>query len=66
MPEDVFEACKLVQPSAEGEYQLSEAVGLLVHAGYGFERVRVGKRVNVNRPADVARAEELVSGGMSR
>ena len=65
LPEDVFEACKL-PPSAEGEYQLSEAVGVLVHAGYAFERVRVGKRVNVNRPADVARAEELVSGGRSR
>ena len=59
MPEDVFEACKL-PPSAEGEYQLSEAVGLLVHAGYAFERVRVGKRVYVNRPEDVERASDLV------
>ena len=30
LPPDVFRACALVQPSAEGEYQLSEAVGLLV------------------------------------
>ena len=30
LPADVFHACALVQPSAEGEYQLSEAVGLLV------------------------------------
>ena len=37
LPVDIFEACKLVQPSAEGEYQLSEAVGLLVHAGYAFD-----------------------------
>jgi len=37
LPVDIFEACKLVQPSAEGEYQLSEAVGLLVYAGYTFD-----------------------------
>jgi glucose-1-phosphate thymidylyltransferase len=27
LPEDVFHACALLRPSAEGEYQLSEAVG---------------------------------------
>ena len=35
LPEDAFHACALLRPSAEGEYQLSEAVGLLVRAGYG-------------------------------
>jgi len=60
LPVDIFEVCKLLQPSAEGEYQLSEAVGLLVHAGYAFETVRVGKRVNVNRPGDLERASALV------
>ena len=41
LPEDVFEACKLVQPSAEDEIQLSEAVGLLAHFEYTLETVRL-------------------------
>ena len=59
LPADVFHACALVQPSAEGEYQLSEAVGLLVQAGYDIETVRLGERVNVNAPADVEQAARL-------
>jgi glucose-1-phosphate thymidylyltransferase len=62
LPEDVFHACALLRPSAEGEYQLSEAVGLLVRAGYEVETVRLGGRVNVNTPADVERAAELARG----
>jgi len=62
LPTDIFHACALVRPSAEGEYQLSEAVGLLVRAGYDVATVRVGERVNVNTPADAERASELVRG----
>jgi glucose-1-phosphate thymidylyltransferase len=62
LPEDVFHACALLRPSAEGEYQLSEAVGLLVRAGYEVVAVRVGERVNVNTPEDVERAGKLVRG----
>ena len=61
LPEDVFHACALLRPSAEGEYQLSEAVGLLVRAGYEVTTARVGERVNVNTPVDVERAGELVN-----
>ena len=60
LPADIFHACALVQPSAEGEYQLSDAVGLLVHAGYEIETVRLGERVNVNTPADIERVARLV------
>ena len=60
LPADIFHACALLQPSAEGEYQLSEAVGLLVRAGYEVETVRLGERVNVNTPDDVERANNLV------
>jgi dTDP-glucose pyrophosphorylase len=60
LPEEVFMACELLQPSAEGEYQLSEAVGLLVHAGYDVGTVQVGERINVNTPGDVEDAEDLV------
>jgi len=62
LPADVFHACALLRPSAEGEYQLSEAVGLLMRAGYEVATVRLGERVNVNMPADVERASELVGG----
>jgi glucose-1-phosphate thymidylyltransferase len=60
LPEDVFEACKLVQPSAENEYQLSEAVSLLASAGYAIRTVQIDRRVNVNRPEDIERAEQLL------
>ena len=60
LPVDIFHACALVQPSPEGEYQLSEAVGLLVQAGYDIETVRLGERVNVNTPDDIERAARLV------
>jgi dTDP-glucose pyrophosphorylase len=62
LPADIFHACALCRPSAEGEYQLSEAVGLLLRAGYEVETVRLGERVNVNTPADVERASGLVRG----
>ncbi|WP_241964418.1 hypothetical protein [Halorubrum sp. 48-1-W] len=61
MDKDVFHACTLCRPSAEGEHRLSEAAGSL-RAGYDVATVRVGGRVNVNTPADVERAGELVRG----
>jgi len=60
LPEDVFHACALLRPSAEREYQLSGAVGLLMWAGYGVETVWLGECVDVNTPEDVERASELV------
>ncbi|KOX95890.1 sugar phosphate nucleotidyltransferase [Halorubrum tropicale] len=62
LPEDIFHACALLRPSAEGEYQLSEAVGLLVRAGYEAATVRLGERVNVNTSEDVERVSELLRG----
>lgn len=59
LPDATFEACELVQPSAESEYQLSEAVSLLARAGYTITTVRVGERVNVNTPEDIERAEAM-------
>ncbi|QCC47228.1 nucleotidyltransferase family protein [Halobellus limi] len=61
LPPEIFRACRLLRPTAEGEYQLSEAVGLLLHAGYTFETVEAGDRVNVNTPEDLDRAAALVS-----
>jgi dTDP-glucose pyrophosphorylase len=54
----VFEACRLVTPADTGEYELSDAVDLLVAAGRRVETVPLeGWILNVNTPADVARAE---------
>jgi len=61
LPVNIFHACAVIRPSAEGEYQLSEAVGLLVQAGYNFEIVRLGERVNVNTLDDIERAGRLIS-----
>lgn len=60
LPPEIVHACALLRPTAEGEYQLSEAVGLLAHAGYTIETVSLGPRVNVNRPADLDRAEAIL------
>jgi glucose-1-phosphate thymidylyltransferase len=61
LPPAIFRACRLLQPTAEGEYQLSEAVGLLLDAGYTFETIAVEERVNVNTPTDLDRAAALMS-----
>ncbi|MFC7114640.1 sugar phosphate nucleotidyltransferase [Natronoarchaeum sp. GCM10025703] len=63
LPEAIFQACDLLQPGAEGEYQLSDAVGVLCRAGYEFVPVELdGWRVNVNTPGDIERAEAKISG----
>jgi hypothetical protein len=53
--------CALLRLLAEGEYQLSEAVGLLIRAGYEVATVRGDEHVNMNTTAEVARASELVN-----
>jgi glucose-1-phosphate thymidylyltransferase len=59
----VFPACHLVQPTARGEYELSDAVDLLLGAGRPVETVAFeGRCVNVNTPADLDAAERLVAG----
>ena len=63
LPQSIFDALELLQPSARGEYELSEAVGLLVASGRRVEAVPIpGERVNVNTEADVERAERLFEG----
>jgi len=63
LPEAVFEACDLLRPGAEGEFQLSDAVGVLCRAGYEFAPVELdGWRVNVNTPEEIERAEENLDG----
>ena len=59
LPPEIFQACALLRPGAEGEYQLSDAVSVLCRAGYTVTPVELdGWRVNVNTPADIERAKE--------
>ena len=54
LPEEVFEAIRLLRPSDRGEYELAGAVSVLVRAGATVEAVRhEGQRYNVNEPGDV-------------
>jgi len=55
----IFPACKLVQPSNRGEYELSEAVDLLIRSGRTIDALRLdGWRIDVGYPEDKERAEQ--------
>lgn len=61
----VFDACREVRPSQEGEHELTDAVNLLLERP--DRRVEAmaleGRRVNVNTPEDLRRAERLLRAG---
>jgi glucose-1-phosphate thymidylyltransferase len=57
----IFHACHLVQPSNRGEYQISDAVDLLLHSGRTIDAIRMdGWRIDVGYPEDRDEAEELL------
>lgn len=57
----IFHACQLIQPSERGEYELPDAVELLLQAGRRIETVPLdGWRVDVGYPEDRDRAERLL------
>jgi glucose-1-phosphate thymidylyltransferase len=59
----IFDACRLVQPSDRGEYEISEAIDLLIQSGRTIDALRLdGWRVDVGYPEDRERAEALLSG----
>ena len=61
LPEEVFGAARLLRPSARGEYELTDAVGVLVRTGATVKTVRHdGERCNVNESEDIERAAELL------
>jgi glucose-1-phosphate thymidylyltransferase len=63
LPQEIFPACRIVRPSPRGEYELPDAIDLLIHAGYEVETVPFeGWKVNVNTEADIERAERKLSG----
>ncbi|MEF8808953.1 sugar phosphate nucleotidyltransferase [Natronomonas sp.] len=55
----IFEACRAIDPSDRGEYELPDAIEWLLNHGGQVETVELdGWRVNVNTDADIERAEE--------
>ncbi len=57
----IFHACHLVQPSGREEYEISEAIDLLIQSGRTIDAIRMdGWRVDVGYPEDRDRAEELL------
>ncbi|PSQ46345.1 UTP--glucose-1-phosphate uridylyltransferase [Halobacteriales archaeon SW_6_65_15] len=57
----IFHACHLVQPSNRGEYEISEAIDLLIQSGRTIDAIRMdGWRVDIGYPEDRDRAEQLL------
>lgn len=62
LPAEIFDALELLRPSERGEYELADAIGVLIRAGTHVEAVPLGcDRVNVNAPDDVSEAETVVA-----
>jgi glucose-1-phosphate thymidylyltransferase len=60
----LFDALDRIDPSARGEYELTDAVDLLVAEGAHVETVGLdGWLVNVNTTADIERASARLDGG---
>ncbi|SEO39931.1 glucose-1-phosphate thymidylyltransferase [Halorientalis persicus] len=54
----IFHACHLVQPSDRGEYEISEAIDLLLQSGRTIDAIRMdGWRIDVGYPEDREEAE---------
>lgn len=61
LPASIFDALGLLRPSERGEYELADAVGVLIRAGATVSAVELSsERVNVNTRADLERAADLV------
>jgi len=48
---EIFHACHLVQPSERGEYELPDAIDLLIQSGRTIDAIRMdGWRIDVGYP----------------
>ncbi|MFW5978312.1 MAG: UTP--glucose-1-phosphate uridylyltransferase AglF [Halohasta sp.] len=55
----IFPACRLVQPSNRGEYEISEAIDLLIRSGRTIDAIPIdGWRIDVGYPEDREEAEQ--------
>jgi glucose-1-phosphate thymidylyltransferase len=54
----ILHACHLLQPSTRGEYEISEAIDLLIHSGRTVDAVELdGWRIDIGSPDDRDEAE---------
>ena len=61
---EIFHACHLVQPSDRGEYELSDAIDLLIQSGRTIDAIRMnGWRIDVGYPEDRDEAERRLEEG---
>jgi len=59
----IFHACHLVQPSNRGEYEVSEAIDLLIQSGRTIDAIGIeGWRVDIGYPEDREEVEERLKG----
>jgi len=62
----IFHACRLVQPSGRGEYEISDAIDLLIRSGRTIDAIPMdGWRVDVGYPEDREEAERRLEGATS-
>jgi len=60
----IFHAAHLVQPSGRGEYEISDAIDLLLHSGRTIDAIRMdGWRMDIGYPEDRDEAEERLLEG---
>ncbi|WP_416839713.1 UTP--glucose-1-phosphate uridylyltransferase AglF [Haloferax sp. DFSO52] len=58
----IFHACHLVQPSNRGEFEISEAIDLLIRSGRTIDAIRLdGWRMDIGYPEDRDEAERRLS-----
>mgnify|MGYP000409835789 FL=1 len=59
----ILHACHLVQPSNRGEYEISDAVDLLIQSGRTIDAIRMdGWRIDVGYPEDREEAKRRLEG----
>jgi glucose-1-phosphate thymidylyltransferase len=59
----IFHACHLVQPSNRDEYEISDAVDLLIQSGRTIDAIGLdGWRIDVGYPEDRDEAERRLQG----
>jgi len=57
----IFHACHLVQPSDRGEYEITDAINLLIQSGRTIDAIRIdGWRMDIGYPEDRDEAEERI------
>jgi glucose-1-phosphate thymidylyltransferase len=62
----IFHACHLVQPSGRDEYEISDAIDLLLHSGRTIDAIRMnGWRTDIGYSEDRHKAEKRVNGDES-